>query len=33
MIAFANEDMVTAFEFFDGKNQKRTTDVRDLIMD
>ena len=33
MIAFSNEDMVTAFDFFDGKNQKRTSDVRELIMD
>ena len=33
IIAFSNEDIVTAFEFFDEKNEKRTRDVRELIMD
>jgi len=33
IIAFSNENIVTAFDFFDGKNQKRTSDVRELIMD
>lgn len=32
IIAFLNEDIVNAFEFFDIKNRDRVSNVRDLII-
>ena len=32
IIAFLNEDIVNAFEFFDQKNRDRVSNVRDLII-
>lgn len=32
IIAFLNEDIVNAFEFYDKKNRDRVSNVRDLII-
>lgn len=32
IIAYLNEDIVNAFEFFDTKNRDRVSNVRDLIL-
>jgi len=30
-VAFENIDMVTSFEFYDGKNKRRVSGVKDIV--